>query len=62
MNEITLPCSNCKALIEESKHALHEMYCERNNIKCPKCGRFYDKNDPEGHEEEYHRKEKCPHC
>lgn len=35
------------------------MFCLRNNIKCPKCGHFYDKNDPESHEEEFHRKEKC---
>jgi len=38
---------------------LHETYCLRNNIKCLKCGVFYDKNDPESHEEEYHKKEKC---
>ncbi|CAD8170426.1 unnamed protein product [Paramecium pentaurelia] len=62
MNEITIPCSNCKQPIAESKHMLHETYCLRNNIKCLKCGVFYDKNDPESHEEEYHKKEKCQYC
>ncbi|CAK76787.1 unnamed protein product (macronuclear) [Paramecium tetraurelia] len=62
MNEITIPCSNCKQPIAESKHMLHETYCLRNNIKCQKCGQFYDKNDPESHEEEYHKKEKCQYC
>ncbi|CAD8086923.1 unnamed protein product [Paramecium sonneborni] len=62
MNEITIQCSNCRQPIAESKHMLHETYCLRNNIKCLKCGQFYDKNDPESHEEEYHKKEKCQHC
>ncbi|CAD8069205.1 unnamed protein product [Paramecium primaurelia] len=62
MNEITIPCSNCKQPIAESKHMLHETYCLRNNIKCLKCGQFYDKNDPDSHEEEYHKKEKCQYC
>ncbi|CAD8092160.1 unnamed protein product [Paramecium sonneborni] len=62
MNEITILCSNCRQQIAESKHMLHEIYCLRNNIKCQKCGQFYDKNDPESHEDEYHKKEKCQYC
>lgn len=62
MNEITIACSNCKQPIAESKHMLHEIYCLNNNIKCAKCGLFYDKNDPDSHEEEYHKKEKCEYC
>lgn len=62
MNEKIIACSNCKQPIAESKYLLHEIYCSRNNIKCVKCGLFYDKNDPDSHEEEYHKKEKCEYC
>ena len=59
MSENTIICSNCSQPIAESKHMLHETYCLRNNIKCLRCGQFYDRNDPEVHEAEYHKKENC---
>jgi hypothetical protein len=34
---------------------LHELYCERNCKRCEKCGKFYDLNDVEAHEEEFHK-------
>ncbi|CAK85994.1 unnamed protein product (macronuclear) [Paramecium tetraurelia] len=62
MNANCSPCSNCNQLIEETKLVLHETYCIRFNIKCDRCGQYYDKNDPESHEEDYHKKEKCQYC
>ncbi|CAD8181257.1 unnamed protein product [Paramecium octaurelia] len=62
MNENCSPCSNCNQLIEDTKLVLHETYCIRFNIKCDRCGQYYDKNDPESHEEDYHKKEKCQYC
>ncbi|KAM3146371.1 hypothetical protein pb186bvf_001340 [Paramecium bursaria] len=62
MSEPVEKCSNCGILIAESKHALHEVYCLRNNVKCQRCGQFYDKNDLEGHDEEFHTKVQCAHC
>ncbi|CAD8084682.1 unnamed protein product [Paramecium primaurelia] len=62
MNENCSPCSNCNQLIADTKLILHETYCIRYNIKCERCGQYYDKNDPESHEEDYHKKEKCQYC
>lgn len=53
--EATQRCSNCRAQIAESKIMLHELYCERNCKKCETCGKFYDINDVEQHEEEFHK-------
>ncbi|CAD8098338.1 unnamed protein product [Paramecium sonneborni] len=62
MSENCITCSNCSQSIPESKILLHETYCIRFNIKCERCGYFYDKNDPDAHEEDYHKKEKCQYC
>ncbi|CAD8165749.1 unnamed protein product [Paramecium octaurelia] len=55
-------CQFCRRKIDEDKIMLHEMYCERNCIKCTRCGLMYDQNDPESHEEEFHKLQQCPHC
>ncbi|CAK74458.1 unnamed protein product (macronuclear) [Paramecium tetraurelia] len=55
-------CQFCRKKIDEDKIMLHEMYCERNCIKCTRCGLMYDQNDPESHEEEFHKLQQCPHC
>ncbi|CAD8099236.1 unnamed protein product [Paramecium sonneborni] len=55
-------CQFCRKKIDEEKLMLHEMYCERNCIKCDRCGYMYDQNDPESHEEEFHQLQQCPHC
>ncbi|CAD8068325.1 unnamed protein product [Paramecium primaurelia] len=55
-------CQFCRKQIDEDKIMLHEMYCERNCIKCNRCGLMYDQNDPESHEEEFHKLHQCPHC
>lgn len=34
---------------------LHELYCERNCVKCERCGFMYDQTDPESHDEEFHK-------
>lgn len=62
MSQQTQVCSNCKAEIAEHVYALHEIYCLRNNVECRRCGHFYDKNDPEAHEEEFHKGTICEHC
>ena len=62
MSQQTQKCSNCRAQIAESVYALHEIYCARNNVECKRCGQFYDKNDPESHEEEFHKGTACEHC
>ncbi|CAD8098624.1 unnamed protein product [Paramecium sonneborni] len=55
-------CQYCKKNIDSEKLMLHEMYCERNCIKCDRCGNLYDQNDPESHEEEFHTFQQCPNC
>ncbi|CAD8107974.1 unnamed protein product [Paramecium sonneborni] len=62
MSQQTQQCSNCKAQIAESVFALHEIYCIRNNIECKRCRQFYDKNDPQSHEEEFHKGTVCEFC
>ena len=42
--------------------ATHYGYCRRNIKKCPVCQEMFDINFKDEHEEEFHRKEKCPHC
>ena len=52
-------CSNCNIQIPESKMMLHELYCERYVKSCEKCKNFYDINNIELHEEEFHVKINC---
>ncbi|CAK94655.1 unnamed protein product (macronuclear) [Paramecium tetraurelia] len=62
MSQQTSKCSNCRAQIAETVFALHEIYCIRNNIECKRCGQFFDKNDPQSHEEEFHKGTPCEFC
>lgn len=55
-------CDNCLKEFPESKIATHFGYCRRNIKKCPVCQEMFDINFKEDHEEEFHRKDKCPHC
>ena len=34
---------------------MHEAYCCRNFIKCPKCSEMVDKNQKAEHEDEFHK-------
>lgn len=36
---------------------LHELYCQRNNVKCKECGEFVNKSELEEHLED-HEEEK----
>lgn len=46
---------NSDQLIDSSKFSLHEAYCYRNCIKCPKCNESIDKKELIMHDEEYHK-------
>ena len=50
-NNLLLNFSSDRELPEE-KLFLHEAYCIRNIIRCPKCNEPIDKNERDAHEEE----------
>jgi len=65
MSEETGPtaiCSNCDRELPEEKLFLHEAYCVRNIIRCPKCNEPIDKSERDAHEEEVHKLSTCKHC
>lgn len=65
MSEETGPtaiCTNCDRELPEEKLFLHEAYCIRNIIRCPKCNEPIDKNEKDEHEEEVHKLSTCKHC
>lgn len=49
-------CKNCKQSIPKRTLHLHEAFCYRNNISCPKCHDVFLKNSTQW-KEHYH----CPH-
>ncbi|EER44784.1 ubiquitin fusion degradation protein [Histoplasma capsulatum H143] len=49
-------CKNCHQWIPERTLFLHENFCLRNNILCPKCENVFQKRSPEW-ENHWH----CPH-
>lgn len=49
-------CKNCKQHIPKRTLPLHEAFCYRNNVSCPKCGNVYLKNS-EAWKAHWH----CPH-
>lgn len=61
-NEPTVACDNCGRDIPESKSFLHEAYCIRNIIKCPKCNEPVDKKEMDEHENEAHKIGGCKYC
>lgn len=41
-------CRNCKHVVPKQSLVLHENFCLRNNVLCPKgCGRLFQKRSPE---------------
>ncbi|CAK85863.1 unnamed protein product (macronuclear) [Paramecium tetraurelia] len=55
-------CKFCRKQIEDYKLTLHQMYCEKNCIRCDRCGQFYDKNEQELHDIEFHQLQWCQVC
>lgn len=49
-------CKNCKQSIPKRTLPLHEAFCYRNNVSCPKCHNVFLKNS-EGWKTHWH----CPH-
>ncbi|KAG0233802.1 hypothetical protein BGW42_007173 [Actinomortierella wolfii] len=49
------PCHNCGAWIPERTMMLHSNFCERNNVRCDKCGKVMKKDEIAEH---FH----CDHC
>ncbi len=48
--------------IPKSKIRLHSVRCQRNTVKCEKCGKNVDKGMLEEHHEEMHSVQRCKHC
>ncbi len=40
-------CKNCKQWVPKRTMMLHENFCFRNNVLCPRCGNVYKKNSTE---------------
>lgn len=40
-------CSNCKKWLPKQKLVLHEAFCRRNNVLCPRCDSVFQKNSAE---------------
>ncbi|KAI1858136.1 hypothetical protein JX265_010804 [Neoarthrinium moseri] len=49
-------CPNCGQWVPQRTMVLHENFCRRNNIACPKCATVFQKNSTEW-SEHWH----CPH-
>lgn len=56
LNEDEVICKNCQQHIPKRTLALHEAFCYRNNVSCPKCRNVYLKNS-EAWKSHWH----CPH-
>lgn len=41
------PCSNCLQFVPKRTMVLHENFCRRNNVVCPKCKSVFKKGSPE---------------
>ncbi|KAI7153882.1 ubiquitin fusion degradation protein [Hortaea werneckii] len=56
-NEGDVKCKNCGQWVPQRTLMLHENFCLRNNVLCPKgCGQIFQKRSPE-FEQHWH----CPH-
>ncbi|KAM3421677.1 hypothetical protein BST61_g2062 [Cercospora zeina] len=56
-NEGDVRCKNCLQWVPQGRLVLHENFCLRNNILCPKgCGQVFQQRSPE-YEHHWH----CPH-
>lgn len=42
-----IQCKNCHQWVPQRTHFLHENFCLRNNILCPKCNTVFQKRSPE---------------
>jgi hypothetical protein len=42
-------CTNCQTWIPSRTIAMHRAFCERNNVRCDKCGRVMKKEDATTH-------------
>lgn len=50
LNDNETVCSNCGKVISKNNQFLHENFCNRNNIKCPKgCGEIFLRTIPDTH-------------
>ncbi|KAJ9259749.1 hypothetical protein DTO212C5_8552 [Paecilomyces variotii] len=49
-------CKNCHQYVPQRTLFLHENFCLRNNVHCPRCGNVFQKRSPEW-ENHWH----CPH-
>ncbi|CAI5760454.1 unnamed protein product [Candida verbasci] len=49
INSDSTQCENCLKYISNDKVTLHEVYCKRNNTRCPKCNKVFLKQIPSSH-------------
>ncbi|CDK25590.1 unnamed protein product [Kuraishia capsulata CBS 1993] len=50
LSDQNIECSNCGATVAKNSLFLHQNFCFRNNIRCPKgCGKVFLKHVPESH-------------
>jgi len=61
-DEPTVVCSNCEKSIPESKSFLHEAYCFRHIIRCPKCNEPVHKEEVDEHHKQAHSMKSCKYC
>ena len=55
-------CSNCKHAVPKQSLVLHEIFCRRNNVKCPyssSCNRVFQRNSPALKEHWHCDQERC---
>ncbi|XP_034241617.1 uncharacterized protein LOC117645483 isoform X1 [Thrips palmi] len=62
MEEATTLCSNCQRPIAASNYVIHSLHCQRNLMKCDKCGEAVPRSGLEEHDFEFHSKVNCPDC
>lgn len=62
MEEATTLCSNCQRPIAASNYVIHSLHCQRNLIKCEKCGEAVPRSGLEEHDLDFHSKVNCPDC
>lgn len=48
--------------IAASNYVIHTLHCQRNLMKCDKCGEAVPRSGLEEHDLEFHSKVNCPDC
>ena len=52
-------CPHCSKIIPEMSFAMHEMRCQRVNVRCPICDESMPKNQLEKHQAKVHCELSC---